>query len=383
VSAVVQSRPTSEAQAQDLSDALVFAEKHPDDVGYPWIEPKTGSLELSAATSAGIDLLEGQRSDLATATSIRQVKFSYGTLESIKHEVTTLHAMGVPDADLVYATSQDHQSDRVVIRVRAPSARLFEALAARYGTDAIAVLIDPESFGGSPMTRQADISPYWGGAKILGVTRGLICSDSFPWTTNSSTGNAMLTAAHCAPVGGNIQIDQVVGSVNANSEENWSETYGTTYYTGQTTYRGDVALIRLKSTLRSGTQIYRGGPSSGTSSSVSGRRTRYSALNDWVLVGGERTGETGPYRVVDVLTDWWYSECGPNCWVRNITRAGNPSGPPCSDHGDSGGSVFVSPVSGGVTAAGTYSGIWGISNCNIVFTDIYSSYLAFPGDIYH
>lgn len=47
-----------------------------------------------------------------------------------------------------------------------------------------------------------------------------------------------------------------VGNVTANSEENWDSVHGTQYYTGQSTYRGDVALIRLVSGNTSGSKIY-------------------------------------------------------------------------------------------------------------------------------
>lgn len=98
-----------------------------------------------------------------------------------------------------------------------------------------------------------------------------------------------------------------------------------------------------------------------------------------IYVGGQTTGETGQYTVIDADLDWWYSDDGPNVWVRNVTKATKSGLSPCSDHGDSGGSVF-SIVTGGVQAAGTYSG-FAILRCNILFTDIYSTYLALPGDI--
>src|SRR5689334_3243167 len=74
---------------------------------------------------------------------IRDVKYSFGRLEAIKHEVTTLWSQGMVDADLIYQTAPDHENDRVVITVSRASSKLFKALAERYGTDAIAVQIDP------------------------------------------------------------------------------------------------------------------------------------------------------------------------------------------------------------------------------------------------
>jgi len=379
VAGAVQSEPTSEEQAQAWSDALVFAEEHPDDVGYPYVNPETGTLELSSASAKGAELLNNERSTLKTTTTIRAVKFSFGKLEGIKHEVTTLRAEEVPDADLIYMTAPDHESNRIVITVKEPSDRLFKELAGRYGTDAIAVQVDRDGPGGSPASRHADYSPFYGGATIFGVDdHGHYCTDSFAWAIGSQQGNALLTAAHCAPLGGPVQVSGLtVGDVSNIYEENWNDQNGTTYYSGQSVYRGDVALIRLRSGSTSAPFIYRGGSNSGTASQVISRYGRYSALNDKFYLGGQTTGETGPYTVKDVGIDWWYSNQGPNVWVRNVSRANGSA--PCMDLGDSGGSIFAT-VTGGVKAAGTLSG-YGISTCVILFTDIYRTYLGLPGDI--
>lgn len=382
---IEQPRFTTEDQAQQISDALVFAESHPDDVGYPWLGEASGSLELSAASERGRDLLDHQRSAFTTATRIRDVEFSYGKLLAIADDVTTLQENGFPDAALIYATAPDYKGNRVVIRVSGTSQRLFKGLADRYGTKAIAVLIDPDSVGGGVASRLHDSPPYWGGARIGAPGGG--CTDSFSWWSGSWY--AMLTAAHCAPAGGNVTIGgTTIGSVKSANEENWNTTYGTRYYTNQGVYRGDVALIRLKSSLSSSANIFRGGdwrnPDSTSYSRVAAYRQRYSQTGEDVLVGGATTGETGLYHIAEVGGNWWYSNNGPNVWVRNIVRAYRLS-PPCAYYGDSGGSVFGT-VSGGVIAIGTFSGFYGTVEpppdgaCGIVFTDIYNSFLGLPGN---
>ncbi len=66
--------------------------------------------------------------------------------------------------------------------------------------------------------------------------------------------------------------------------------------------------------------------------------------------------------------------------VRNVTKAQIlPGSGSCGNLGDSGGSVFTT-VSGGVRAAGTFSG-FAFTHCNILFTDIYRTYLGLPGDV--
>ncbi len=386
VTGVSQPRPKSESQAQAVSDAQVFAEAHPDAAGYPWLDGVTGSLKLSAADSAGADLLEGERNALAAGArslkvAVRGVKFSMRDLTTISDDITTLQDEGVPDAGLIYSTSPDYESNRIVIRVSGASTDLFDALASRYGTEAIAVWIDPAGRGGSTLSRRDDVSPYYGGAKI-GAPAGT-CSNAFSWTIGTSAGNAMLTAAHCAPSGGDVSIGAsttIRGSITAGSEENWSTTTGTHYYIGQSTYRGDVALIRLKSTVTSAAQIWRGSPTSASHSTVAGRLARYSYPDENVFAGGQTKGETGPYHIDLVNTQWWYSNDGPSVVVKNIVTAPLlfPQDPFLAG-GDSGGSVFRVNTNGTILAVGVISGIKGTSS--LVFTDLYHTYVALPGDL--
>jgi hypothetical protein len=382
----MQPHPRSEAEAQAISKAQDFAEAHPDEIGYPWLDPETGAIQLSAASQDGRALLNDVRASFVDADakadiSIRDAAFSLSQLNAISDDVTTLHAQGVPDADLIYASGPDFKANRIIIRVSSTSTKLFAELARRYGTEAIGVWIEPNGGGGSTLSRDADVSPFWGGAGI-GVPVGG-CSDSYSWIIGSTSGNALLTAAHCAPAGGNVTIgtsSTVRGTVKISSEENWSNSVGTQYYSGQSTYRGDVALIRLKSGVTSNPIIYRGGPTSSNASWVGSKLGRRSYTGENFFVGGARTGETGPYHINFVQMNWWYSENGPNVWVRNVTIGYILfSTNPVVDHGDSGGSVFRLDTSGNVIALGTLSGRAGDSSA--VFTELYDSWLALPGDL--
>ena len=64
-------------------------------------------------------------------------------------------------------------------------------------------------------------------------------------------------------------------------------------------------------------------------------------------------------------------------WVRNVSSASRGALTTCAGPGDSGGAVF-STVSGGVQAAGIFSGFL---VCRIYFTPIYDTFLALPGDV--
>jgi Trypsin len=363
-------KPRDEAQAQAISDALVFAREHPSEVGYPWIDPDSGELVVSAASANGAALIASTSAG-RERSALRQVTHSFGELEAIKHEATTLRAAGVPDADLIYMTGPDPRTNRIVVVVSAPSERLFRALADRFGTETIELLVDASMRGAKPASRQADSPPFWGGASI----QNQACSDGIPWKLSNSP-VAMLTAAHCFSGGGSVKIGNYanVGNVTANSEENWDNVHGTQYYTGQSTYRGDVALIRL-SGQKSAPVIYRGGVNSGSGQSVLSWYNRFPQNGDVVYVSGRATGETGPYTVDLVGWDILYNPPS-DLWVRNVSSAARGAIlVPCATNGDSGGAIY-SLVSGGLKAAGVFSGFF---VCRIYFTGIYDSFLALPG----
>ena len=82
VSKVTQARPTSAKQAQAFDDAMQFASSHPSDFGYPWIDPASGTLELSAATSKATALLAATP-EIGQSGVIRDVPLSFGQLEEI------------------------------------------------------------------------------------------------------------------------------------------------------------------------------------------------------------------------------------------------------------------------------------------------------------
>lgn len=106
------------------------------------------------------------------------------------------------------------------------------------------------------------------------------------------------------------------------------------------------------------------------------RYTRSAVSGDVVYVSGRNSGDTGPYTVD--LTHWDFLYHPPSDeWVRNVSSASRGALTTCAGPGDSGGAVF-STVSGGVQAAGIFSGFL---VCRIYFTPIYDTFLALPGDV--
>jgi hypothetical protein len=142
----VQSRPPNEAIAQALSDALELAEANGVDLGYPFLDPVSGELVVSAATPRGRDLLQG--ASIPIPYRIRNVTHGAGELRRIQDDVTFLGSRGVPDARLIFMTVPDHRDNRALIGISAMSRPLLEYLAGHYPPDALAVQVDP-AFGGA------------------------------------------------------------------------------------------------------------------------------------------------------------------------------------------------------------------------------------------
>ncbi|MGH2407889.1 MAG: hypothetical protein ACRDF7_07430 [Candidatus Limnocylindrales bacterium] len=138
----VQARPIGESMAQAFDQAWQFAQAHPNDIGYPWIDPATGVLVLSAATGQGRTVLV-EAATFSVPFRIRDVAHSYTELQQIQDDATRLLAAGVTDAQLIYMTLPDHRDDRTLITISRLSRPLLEELAKRFGSDAIAIRVAP------------------------------------------------------------------------------------------------------------------------------------------------------------------------------------------------------------------------------------------------
>ena len=371
-----QARPASEDQAQAWDEAYKLAVANPDDLGYPWIDKATGTVQQSVASARG-KTLGAQRALRATAVprGTRQVTLSYGKLESIKHDATTLVAAKLPDADAIWKTAPDDEHNRIIITVSRLTDALANALVARYGTTAVAVEVaDPlKALAGS---RQADTSPFWGGDKISTARGG--CTGGFPWQISGQY--AMVTAGHCVSTGGYVTTPaQGMGWVTANTEENWQYGYGTTLMSGQTTNRGDVGLIRLNSGQLVGPRIFRGGANSTTTGFVREMWNRSPAAGDHYCTSGATTGEICEWIVEETRIDEYYFNEG-GAWARNVNRGDKIFGS-CAAAGDSGAPVYTVRPDGGIAAKGIHSGALTTIGCDEWFTDIWDAWYGLPGSL--
>lgn len=137
----VQTGPVPRRLADPFSDAMQLAESNGDDLGYPWIDPVTMELVLSAVTPRGRDLIES--AGLTVPYRIRDVTHGAAELRRIQDDVTFLKSRGVPDAELIYLTLPDFRDNRALIVISEMSPGLLEYLAETYPADAIAVQVDP------------------------------------------------------------------------------------------------------------------------------------------------------------------------------------------------------------------------------------------------
>lgn len=144
----VQARPPNEEFAVAFSRAMELAEANGGDLGYPWIDPSSGELVLSAATPRGRDLINA--AGITLPHRIRNVAHGSGVLRRIQDDVTFLHSRGVPNSELIYATLPDHRDNRTLIVISAMSPTLLEFLSTQYPADALALRVDPAGGGGAP-----------------------------------------------------------------------------------------------------------------------------------------------------------------------------------------------------------------------------------------
>ncbi|HEX8347888.1 MAG TPA: hypothetical protein VF657_24615, partial [Actinoplanes sp.] len=321
--------PAPDDLARAHHDAVLYAQKNSRTVGYPYLDRANHRLVLSAVGATGAAVLRDFKPRAALpagATAHRTVTASWQKLEGIKDEAISL-GKAVPDAEAIVQTEPDEEHNRVVITVDRPSDRLLDALAVRYGTTDIAIRVSPKHEKGHDDGRDNDTSPFYGGARI-NAPAGM-CSSGFPWYSGATS--YMVTAGHCAPNGGSVSTPaQSMGSVTASSRENRNPGVGTVYLTGQTTYRGDLALVQMATGRASGTRIFRGGVGSSTSAAIDSMWSRSPANGDQYCTGGRTTGEQCGWVVISVRINYTNSNGEV---LRNVTQ-GRKQGQ-CTMGGDS------------------------------------------------
>lgn len=374
---VSQARPKSDAQAAAFDAAFRLAMAHPEDLGYPWIDPTTDTLELSAATAAGREILSRRLPD-PVPTRVRNTPRSWADLRRLETALISARNQ-LNHGALIWKLEPDERLNRIIVTISALDDDLLADLAAQFGPEAIAVRVDPAA-PQAGTNRQSDFSPFKGGARIS-VPEG-VCSTAFGWR-NGSLWEGMLTAGHCAPTGGSVSSGsgQSMGNITATTRENWDVGFGTQSWPGEPgVYRGDIGLVTLAPGRAAGTRIYRGNASSVASSPLLLTWQRWSRPGDDVCTGAATTGEKCGWDVRTVGVTMWYAFDGPFVFSRNVVEAKIFNF--CIAGGDSGGSVFTLYQTG-VAAKGIISGSAneGPIGCFLYYTDIQNAVQTLPGGV--
>ena len=399
----------------DLADtyaaAFAVAQNQPDDFGHPAVED--GTVVLPAVSSSAQALSKADRK--AAAKQLREYAKTLRKDGTVAYDpsidVTSLIALSVSpgkrsarqlgelnnaifgarnDPSLkgggIRATGIDHNG-RVVVTMTKLTPGLASSLVKKYGARDIVIQVDPGFQASLTYSRDKD-TPYYAGGAAISVPAGG-CSDAFAWS--SGYDYMMLTAGHCAPNGGTVYAPGGVrmGTVTSSSEESWNAGVGTVAMNGSTALRGDIALIRLDSGVKSTNMMYRGGPTSSTLSRVVEMWNRAPQDGDQFCTGGWKSGEICGWTVdqTDAKVDY-YDEHG----VFEGTLLGGTRGYRNSASGiiggDSGGSVFTVRPDGTIAARGVISGQQTRSGpgCSgpltrVYFTDILQAFYGLPGSL--
>ncbi|MET8154840.1 trypsin-like serine protease [Sphaerisporangium sp. NPDC005289] len=308
---------------------------------------------------------------------VKMVGYSANRLEAIKDEIIALPSADLPGVDQVTNTYVQVEQDRVVVEATQASLEFRTALASRYGTDAVAVRLvaDPGPDEPSGRLNDTSVGGFYGGASIEN------CTNAFSWRYSGY--QAMLTAGHCTSLNGSVYTPaEYMGTV---VKDTWANSSGTVFIDGQSTYHGDVSLIKLSGSKTSAARIYVGSKSSSSSRAVAGMWSRRAGNGDQYCTGGKAAGELCGWKVNAVKINVRYSS---GTYARNLIR-GTKQGQ-CIIKGDSGGPVYTVNSAGKVVAKGVNSGSggggsdnWGgaLDPCRHYFTDIYEAYYGFPGVI--
>lgn len=162
--------PVYEPLNKAQSDASLLAESHPNDFGYPWADHVKRELIVSVTGPTGDALARAWLASGATYTvpsvakstflprpevsvRLRTVPRSYAQIGKLMDDIIEATRSGLPDGSAIRSLRPDGEHDRVVIEVQQLSSALASALASRFGTEAIAVVVDPTS-GSISLTAQ-------------------------------------------------------------------------------------------------------------------------------------------------------------------------------------------------------------------------------------
>jgi len=160
IAEIVRQGPIYEPLGKAWSDALELAGQSPDVFGYPWADRAKGELVIAIVNAQGEAIARSWMKSGAPRTlgkplpdllppqvpvRLRTVDLSFRQLETIQQEAIGRGAAGFPGDNRIWSSGVDEEHQRVVLTTdRVVDAFLF-ALAKKYGTEVVAVRVDPHS----------------------------------------------------------------------------------------------------------------------------------------------------------------------------------------------------------------------------------------------
>ena len=362
-----------------LSAAYDAAQQNPDDLAPPFAEGT--KVVAPAATSTGTRMMLTEAAELRVPD--RPVRYSMAALQRIEYAIGDLKGEPFDSAHLGAAYLQASRN-RVVVDAVTASDELREALAARFGADAVAVhLAAPVAFTEQDDGRYNDAGNFEGGSRI-GASPGVggTCTSGFAWSS-STYGDMMVTAGHCTTSGGTVAgpSGASMGTVRVDS---WGNSSGSAQING--VYRGDMSAYEIINGQTS-TPYVHNGPANTNSTArlpVLGRLARWLVPNDQFCTDGSTTGELCGWQVLRVQTTVTYTS---GLVGRNVFTATKNAGS-CTKSGDSGGPLYAKNANGIIYAVGVVSGgdesrTTGTPSkpCLMVGTEMQNIWLGLPGDL--
>jgi len=383
--------PLPEKVAVTLGKALELSQKYPNDFTYPWPDRALDRVVLSAVTERGSLMAQELAGSREEADQIDTARLAPSRLHTRRYldDIMDRVIGRQPEGVVVRSAFPDPEHNRIVIEVAELHEALLQRLAASWDPSAIAVRLVEDVVGG-PAARHNDTSPFFGGAIVVTAfgPENNSCTSGFPW--RSGNAHMMLTAGHCFPSGGGVATPaQQMGSILGRAEENWTAGVGTVLMTGETTYAGDIALVRLHTGTSNAATIYQGPARSSSVRAVREMWSRPPARGDQYCTGGAVSGELCGWAVTSSAAgNHTYTRSGEV--ARRVWR-GEKRGH-CFKPGDSGGPVYTVRADGGVAAKGICSGETGHGGsdafagaldppCVNIFTDIRDAFFSMPGSL--
>ncbi|MFK0285618.1 DNRLRE domain-containing protein [Streptomyces sp. NPDC090499] len=423
-------------QSAALDSAQDRADASPDTLAPPYLDQDTGDIVAPVTTAGAMSTavapieITDIPADLGTdddsvPDSAEDADGSTTTEDGIADAVTTTDATVTPDSEIVThsqseldsvadeiltlddvsgATAMDTawvdaQRNRVVVTVPAKDDALADQLGERYGTETVAVEVNPGSgTADNTADRAHDASPFKGGAEYYaqasGATKYSVCTTGFAWSNGSSP--YILSAGHCLDQSKDFVYFPTTTDVGYAVYDNYNSS-GSIKFHGQDYWSGDLSLIKLYAGTTSA-RIYKGGSTSSGLRRVANRWTTRSQVGEQFCTGGRQSGEVCGWKVTKTRLRVKYKN---GSVAHNVTEGSKNSGK-CVISGDSGGPVYTVLQSGnqagyvyakGVISGGNCSSVGSSNNsdhdcsdlwdapCTVDFTDIALAEKALPGGV--